>query len=68
MRHIQIETLTLHDGSKVEAIRDIEAVRRMAKVGGDLHEWLLSLDAWKRGVDIPNSVFVPFAEVFGDNK
>lgn len=26
---IQVETITLHDGSRMEAIRDIEAVRRL---------------------------------------
>lgn len=66
MKHIQIETLTLHDGSKVEAIRDIEAVSRMAKVGGNLHEWLMSHDALQQEFDIPDHVYIPFSDVFGD--
>jgi hypothetical protein len=39
--NIQIETVTLKDGSRMDVIRDIQAVRRLVRICEQVHDRIL---------------------------
>ncbi len=47
---IKVETVTLHDGSKMDVIRDVEAVERLIEAGNELHK---RLQAWCKFIGGP---------------
>lgn len=61
--NLQIETLTLSNGGKVDAIRDVEMVSKLIDASNAIRGYLESPACVVMGFDVPDEIWIPFTRV-----